>query len=445
MPITPKFHISQTTSRLIVTIYVPHVRVSADTIDIHIDNYDVHFYSHPYLLHLSFRHILIDNPQLEKESKAKYDPILNNGTIVLYIWKYVEELWNESDLVSLIICKSIQPDLTLVMGHDKYPENNQYHSILNKGLKEELSDQLKPRYGFNLQFYNYFSINTKESLAGEMLQLPNPDETPMSERRNLRIQSEFLKWNIQRYLDDFYLFDDPFYIEAMDMIPHWSSIDTLANSFKNITTNESYILKKGLRGSYFTPRETRKLSLLTSCEIRQPSVKEIYPIILSLVDILYAYAYDHRLTQGDPTCESAWTIMILSMTLSWFEYYSLDISPLNVFQWSIRRVLIYPYIRNYDISIKVVHDVMDILKQGKCCIIRSLLEIHGILENSEYFYMQNKLYIGPYLRWIQSLDEKIMNDFVTSLDKLIKQDNPFRKSYLGLGLQEIEKKYIKDR
>lgn len=42
-------------------------------------------------------------------------------------------------------------------------------------------------------------------------------------------------------------------------------------------------------------------------------------LYFGLVDIIAAYCYDHRTTEGEPTSESAWTINKLSATLSWFE------------------------------------------------------------------------------------------------------------------------------
>ena len=44
-------------------------------------------------------------------------------------------------------------------------------------------------------------------------------------------------------------------------------------------------------------------------------------IYLGAVDILLAYCYDNRTTEGDPTSESAWTINKLSSTLSWLQVY----------------------------------------------------------------------------------------------------------------------------
>jgi protein SHQ1 len=42
-------------------------------------------------------------------------------------------------------------------------------------------------------------------------------------------------------------------------------------------------------------------------------------VYFGLLDIIAAYCYDHRTTEGDPTSESAWTINKLSAILSWFE------------------------------------------------------------------------------------------------------------------------------
>jgi len=42
-------------------------------------------------------------------------------------------------------------------------------------------------------------------------------------------------------------------------------------------------------------------------------------LYFGLFDIIAAYCYDHRTTEGESTSESAWTINKLSATLSWFE------------------------------------------------------------------------------------------------------------------------------
>jgi protein SHQ1 len=43
------------------------------------------------------------------------------------------------------------------------------------------------------------------------------------------------------------------------------------------------------------------------------------PLLLALVDLMFAYCYNHRTTTGDHTVESAWTIAKLSPTIQWFD------------------------------------------------------------------------------------------------------------------------------
>lgn len=40
---------------------------------------------------------------------------------------------------------------------------------------------------------------------------------------------------------------------------------------------------------------------------------------LGLADILYAWCYNHRITLGENSVESAWNIAKLSSTLSWLD------------------------------------------------------------------------------------------------------------------------------
>jgi protein SHQ1 len=44
-------------------------------------------------------------------------------------------------------------------------------------------------------------------------------------------------------------------------------------------------------------------------------------LMLSMIDILYSYCFEFRVTEGDFNVVSAWTIAKLSPTLSWFDVY----------------------------------------------------------------------------------------------------------------------------
>ena len=94
--------------------------------------------------------------------------------------------------------------------------------------------------------------------------------------------------------------------------------------------------------------------------------------VCSLVDVLCAYCYDVRITQHDASPESAWTISILSPTLSW-------LAPSTSLQQTLihfaRRVLIYPYLRRYDLARLCVKDCVLILKLGKRRVLKCLLDV----------------------------------------------------------------------
>ena len=104
----------------------------------------------------------------------------------------------------------------------------------------------------------------------------------------------------------------------------------------------------------------------------------MHAALFSLVDILCAYCYDVRMTQHDPTPESAWTISILSPTLSWLVP---STSLRHTLIGFVRRVLVYPYLRRYDLARLCIKDCIVILKLGTRRLLKCLLEV-GLQENN---------------------------------------------------------------
>jgi hypothetical protein len=74
---------------------------------------------------------------------------------------------------------------------------------------------------------------------------------------------------------------------------------------------------------------------------------EQHALYFGLLDIIAAYCYDHRTTEGDPTSESAWTINKLSATLSWFEVITLRMAPSLKFKVWKTFGIVLPY---YDLT-----------------------------------------------------------------------------------------------
>ena len=80
MPITPRFHLTQTETHVILDIQVPHVRVNAQSVEVLIENNSVHFSSPPYLLVLGFPFPFRES---NNEGTAKYDPIREGGMVTM--------------------------------------------------------------------------------------------------------------------------------------------------------------------------------------------------------------------------------------------------------------------------------------------------------------------------------------------------------------------------
>ena len=221
----------------------------------------------------------------------------------------------------------------------------------------------------------------------------------------------------------------------MQMRPHWRDRNRV-----NQTTAE------GSNSAYFTAQESAQLAS-TPYPLLPPIREGNQFLWLGIIDLLFAYCYDHLLTDGDPTVESAWTVPILSCTLSWLEPFDAGETIADVVSQCLRRSLIYPYLRNLDFAVFVGRQVSHILsKGGRRCVIRCLLQIRSILDQSELYYLGNKLYIDPYLAWLQ--DSPRHNDgylqlLATEVDNLL-DDSKCLRDRLGLSLTAIEKEAFGD-
>ena len=127
-----------------------------------------------------------------------------------------------------------------------------------------------------------------------------------------------------------------------------------------------------------------------------------YTVLCSLVDILYGYAFDHRTTLGDATVESAWTVAKLSCTLCWLD------APATVREAAlacVHRALAYPVFRNWRLALRVLGDVVALLRLGRRAVLRALLALRRILARDDGRQYLNTLYVEPYAVWVQGVDD----------------------------------------
>ena len=448
MPITPHFDLSQTESHVTIEIRVPHVRVSVDSVEVLVDGSTFHFSSAPYLLVLDFPAPLRDASDDDDANTAKYDPVREGGMITVELVKLEAAMWDDLDMIGKLMRskKSSQPVRVTILSEESNadPDENDEANQINQKHQQQSVDIRnigKSRYGFLHLFVGVFSDLAREGLAAEMIQLPNPDETEASERRPMRLKSENENFDDDRYLGDIDVEEDYMYQCAMSMKPHWTNatiidVHNITDQMKSLTT------KDGDTSSFFTQEERAQLASIPY-PIMPPTIDEesSRKLMLGLLDLLFAYTYDHLLTDGDPTIESSWTICTLSSLLSWLDDSSDSVN--DVVCQSMRRSLVFPYIRNYEFGLHCWQQALQIVKQGRRCAIRSLLQIRQILDKSETHYLGNKLFVDPYLSWLQRypLDE-LMSTCALDLGRMLtklEDDSQLGKESIGLDLVNIEK------
>lgn len=136
-------------------------------------------------------------------------------------------------------------------------------------------------------------------------------------------------------------------------------------------------------------------------------------LYLTLLTLLFSYAYDARSTQLDPTSESAWTISVLTPAFSALdpppynapsdrgaeEVSILDIS--DALRPSYRRSLAFPLYRSFAFSEGCRADVAKFLLRGKRVVLRCLLEMKDILDHHDTYYVYSKIWLEDFCVWIQ--------------------------------------------
>ncbi|KAL3803046.1 hypothetical protein ACHAW5_006870 [Stephanodiscus triporus] len=443
----------------------------------------------------------------------QYDPEKNHGTLFLILRKEEEGYWQDLDLLGRLqqptmhrlrrqqpaerdvppamrttnipLVKVISERDDKVGDHDD-GENSEDNTTASEVMTDLLSiNQNRPTYGLFRQFSNVFHDYAREGLAHDMLECPNPDEAhddsgeddcvngdhpeQWRNRREMRLQMENDKFDADRYLNDLHIDEegDMIFDAAMSMVPHWmtgshagasppnfsnESVDDVTYGISKLSTSDD----GRNQNLFFDADESHLLATLPPQSKRRTmhlTAEQERSAFLCLADLLFAYAFDHRTTEGDPTVESSWTIMTLSISLSWLENFNPPYDTIvDVVRWNIRRSLIYPYLRSHSLSMKICSDLCRILTEGRRVVIRCLLQLHRIMENSEFHYLFNKLYIDPLISWVQECNESEVRVFGREIEAVLVDDanenedgtssGVFGKDCMGLGLDELEKSLL---
>lgn len=487
MPITPYFELAQTCDTLILDIDVPHIRVRPSDFEIVVeDSSIVHFAVPPYLLLLDFSPNKLQDsdddddelhvsqqqqqPPEQPSRKAVFEPNIRNGRIRVRLRKQTLGWWDNLEWIGRLQLRSkkvgssstprwLQAVVQVENGNHQ-EESGEANDYCSRYMEDDENNNQKKEfqgdgaYGFNRMFYGIFKDLIREGMANEMVEDPWPEEELLSQqqhyvdsfkmircqRRVNRRKLEDEKFSKERYMGDLDIQDDYIYQVAMMARNnlHW-----IVEHETSPEDEKCYFTKQEQNLLLQIPYPLLPESVLMLQRSNHRNVTKTFGLAAGLLDLLFAYVYDHWITEGEPTVESAWTISMLSASLSWLEDWLLDKEEeveaenkqeyfretvKSVMVSSMRRSLIYPYLRNFDLGLFIWSNVTMILRDVRM-ILRSLLQVHQILDHSENFYLGNKLYVNGYIAWLQMQNDSkifqtdILNPMIDEIQKVLDSED----------------------
>ena len=158
---------------------------------------------------------------------------------------------------------------------------------------------------------------------------------------------------------------------------------------------------------------TLRSAVVDALYVDRISPTQSHHLYLTLLTFLFSYAYDRRITQGETTPESAWTICALTPAISALDSapyttsHNLDLELFDdaelaaTFAASYRRSLAFPLYRSYALAEACKSDVSCFLVGGKQLILRCLLDMKKIVDQHDIYHVYCKIWIDDFCRWVQ--------------------------------------------
>ena len=545
MPVTPRFTLSQTSEFVIAKVHVPYVRVSAT--ELRISGRSLYLYCKPYLLKLRFPLPLVGCDEDER-ARAVYDMNDSNGTLTVYMPKATEGVHFEGlDMVTTLLQTSLPPKMVARLESGPLDAEGEYDNgdleeeegaldeetfgggsasgsgatfgdappprmrplieeIASLSLDDDSSSTAAsppappsfpslsaaerevvhgPGYGFADATRGFFARlrGSDSGVLAELIELPDPDRTPACARATLRRRAEEAAFDADRYVADTFCAasDDMVIDAARAYVAPWMTREAQRAAageqpWTQVETDDMIALPRHLGATHAALGVGR-------------GTRREWSMGCGLLDILLAYCYDNRLTQGDPNVETTWTVCTLSPTLSWLHDYSaeeegaegeyglpteeegLGLGPLSsasaaaVLHASTpapfnaeargrmvrsavvgvaRRILCFPYLRSWEMVRRTTGDVLGMLlcAAPRFAIVRTLLGVRRVVKRDESRYLLNKLYVDDYAVWAQgggSSGAGLTDDLIVELGAALKEVFiALRKDEIGLSLVSVE-------
>ena len=400
--LTPKFSITQTERYVIVTLHIPYVKISES--EIFIEGTEFKFYLKPYYLRLNFSNEIKE----DGSEHAQYD--VEKGDVIVHIpKKNVGEEFSDLAMINKLLapkkCVSkpkievinsddnqmMQPSLTL-------PEDFSWEWDQEFPLEE--SSSVHVLYGFCNRYKNYYGSFVNE--FPELLDLPVPDQTPIYNRKALLELNLLESFDMEHYLSDY-----------MDMNEFVG--DVIHYQPRYISNHQQFSC---------VDDEHQLLCQLPHYKVNAEKT-ELKRTLIGLVDILFAFVFDHLTNCGEISVESSWNICKISSQLSWL-YTPSTLKECLLLNFS--RAITFPLYRHFDFCSRVLEDLKFIVSKGRPLILKCLLGVYDVLRKHEFYYLHNNVFVKDYCLWIQSVDERHVKKLMDALNKLpviTKSDLPF--------------------
>ena len=273
-------------------------------------------------------------------------------------------------------------------------------------------------YGFNFSKTGVFKNLLDE--FGLLLDVKNPDAKSHRERLLERQKMEAASFDSDHYLCDLYETE-----EINEILAYETDWRKLVSSSADSSINQRNPLLA------FSSEEQERLLALPR-RTHKMTDKARLPVFFTLLDLLFAQHYDQRINLGEAGSESGWCMSKLSPTLSACTRHS---SLQQTVTSSLRRSLVYPLYRHWQLGVQTWRDVLDTLKVGKAAILKSLLHILASFSETEGYYVLNQLYIEDYAVWIQSVPDAHIESLTVALRKVLLA---VTKADVDLELEELE-------
>ncbi|KAK5809819.1 SHQ1 protein-domain-containing protein [Linnemannia elongata] len=423
--ITPKFTVSQDNDTVTIVIKAPHIKTQ--NVDFEVDGAVFKFNLKPYFLRLTFPGNVVD----DERAKATYNVGEGELTVILPKETPGEDFPDLDMLTKLLVRKGdlstdkqIKRPLIEVIGSGETLEGTRqvekdedFDWEMPQEIRQEVIRMKHTgswvRYGFNNRYSGFFT-HVQET-ANDVLDVYDPEHATLEQRRENRIQRENSKFDDEYYMSDFMTEEEIQHILKYKT-QWWNELQM------NLSGEDSSVPVKP-----FSAKEQELMRDLPRREYILENTKSAY---LTLIDILFAYSYDLRTSEGDTSVETAWTICKLSPSIAALDQFTTLKETLLA---SFRRALAYPLNRNWNLAEKVLQDVYVILKLGRRGILRALLAIKDVLDHDDIYYIYSKMFVEDYCVWIQSASEKVIRTLAHELHHF-KLD----KSELGWHLEELE-------